>query len=120
MEKNQEPSIWEGKSTTATGSTDSERYLARLAKRAFLNFWSYSNPYTDEGKGKELCDFMVVFGNDVLIFSDKHCEFPKHENINVSWHRWFRAAIEKSANQLSGAASFIERFPERIFIDSAC
>jgi hypothetical protein len=120
MKKNHEPSIWEEKSTTAIGATDSERYLAKLAKSAFLNLWSYSNPYTDEGEGKELCDFMVVFGNDILIFSDKHCEFPKHEDINVSWHRWFRSAIERSANQLSGAASFIERFPTRIYIDAAC
>jgi hypothetical protein len=120
MKENRVPSIWEEKSTTAAVATDSERYLAKLAKSAFLNFWSYSNPYTDEGKGKELCDFMVVFGNDVLIFSDKHCEFPKHEDINVSWHRWFRSAIERSANQLTGAASFIERFPTRVYIDSTC
>jgi hypothetical protein len=120
MKENQEPSIWEEISSTAAIATDSERYLAKLAKRAFLNFWSYSNPYTDEGKGKELCDFMVVFGNDVLIFSDKHCEFPKHKDIKVSWHRWYRSAIKKSADQLIGAASFLERFSTRIYIDSNC
>ena len=120
MTKNDEPSIWEAKLATPAAVTASERYLAKLAKRAFLNLWSYSNPYTDEGEGKELCDFMVVFGNDVLLFSDKHCEFPKHDDINVSWHRWFRHAIKKSADQLSGAASFIDRFPTRIFIDSSC
>ena len=120
MKENHKPSIWEEKSSTAAIATDSERYLAKLAKRAFLNFWSYSNPYTDEGKGKELCDFMVVFGNDVLIFSDKHCEFPKHQDIAVSWHRWYRSAIKKSADQLIGAASFLERFSTRIYIDSTC
>ncbi|HEE9764454.1 hypothetical protein ACL6MW_01560 [Pseudomonas putida] len=120
MNKNYESSIWEAMSTASAMATDSERYLAKLAKRAFLNFWSYSNPYTDEGEGKELCDFLVVFGNDVLIFSDKHCKFPNHQDIKVSWHRWFRSAIKKSVDQLTGAASFIERFPTRIYIDSAC
>lgn len=102
------------------GATESERYLSKLARKAFLNFWSYSNPYTDENKGSELCDFMVVFGNDILLFSDKHCKYPKLENHETAWFRWYRSAIDKSVRQLSGAASFIKRFPNRIFIDSEC
>lgn len=101
-------------------TTDSERYLATLGRKAFLNFWSYSNPYTDEGGGKELCDFLVVFGNDIIIFSDKHCEFSQHDDIKVAWHRWYRSAIEKSVRQLLGAASFIDRFPNRIYLDPSC
>jgi hypothetical protein len=119
MKENQKSPIWE-KESSAGGATESERYLAKLARRAFLNFWSYSNPFTDEGDGKELCDFMVVFGDHIIIFSDKHCEFPKHDDIKVAWHRWYRSAIEKSARQLVGAASFVERFPERIYLDSDC
>lgn len=119
MEKKEKFPIWE-KESSAGGATESERYLAKMARRAFLNFWSYSNPYTDEGGGKELCDFLVVFGSDVIIFSDKHCEFPKHADIKVAWYRWYRSAIEKSAKQLAGAASFVERFPERIYLDSGC
>lgn len=119
MKENKNSPIWEGKSSDG-GATDSERYLAKLARRAFLNFWSYSNPYTDEGGGKELCDFMVVFGSDIIIFSDKHCKFPKHDDIKIAWYRWYRSAIEKSAKQLAGAASFVERFPERIYLDSDC
>lgn len=105
---------------TEMGATESERYLSKLARKAFLNFWSYSNPYTDENKGSELCDFMVVFGNDILLFSDKHCEYPIIENDKTAWYRWYRSAINKSVRQLSGAASFIKRFPNRIFIDSEC
>ena len=53
------------------GTTDSERALTRLARKAFLTLWSYPNVFTDEGRaggkgdGKELCDLLVVFGNDV-------------------------------------------------------
>lgn len=81
--------------------------------------------YTDEGRhgsgdGKELCDLLVVFGNDVILFSDKACMFTGHEDINVAWYRWYRRAIEKSAKQLNGAESWLKRFPERIFLDKDC
>ena len=118
MEEKGKSAIWQRASSE--GATESERYLSKLAKKAFLSFWSYSNPYTDEGGGKELCDFLVVFGNDIVIFSDKHCEYPKVKDDNVSWNRWYRSAIDKSSRQLVGASSFLERFPERIFLDSEC
>ena len=118
MNKVHSESIWQ--QTPSEGATESERYLSKLAKKAFLSFWSYANPYTDEGGGKELCDFLVVFGDDIVIFSDKHCEYPKNGNVHISWNRWYKSAIDKSARQLAGASSFIERFPERIFLDSEC
>jgi len=90
-----------------------------------LSLWSYPNVYTDEGRhgngdGKELCDLLVVFGNDVILFSDKACKFTTHEDINIAWSRWYRRAIEKSGKQLSGAESWIKRFPERVFLDRDC
>ncbi|KAL0630210.1 hypothetical protein Q9L58_010944, partial [Maublancomyces gigas] len=45
--------------------TESERYLNKLARKAFLSLWCYGNVHTDEGKksasgeGKELCDLFV-------------------------------------------------------------
>lgn len=84
------------------------------------------NVFTDEnrkggrGDGKELCDLMVVFGNDILLFSDKNCAFPPHPNINVAWSRWYRRAIKKSADQLLGAESWIRRYPNRVFLDRHC
>jgi len=116
---------WEN-AAQSEGITDSERYLTRLARKAFLSLWSYSNLYTDEGRskskgdGKELCDLLVVFGNNVLLFSDKHCEFPSHPDIKVSWSRWYRRAIEKSARQLRGAEAFIKAHPTRVFLDKGC
>jgi hypothetical protein len=118
MKKSHANAIWQ--KTSSDGATESERYLSKLARKAFLNFWSYSNPYTDEGGGKELCDFLVVFGNDIIIFSDKHCKYPAAENHNTSWKRWYKTAVNKSSRQLVGASSFIERFPERIYLDAEC
>lgn len=71
---------WE-RASAAEGITESERALTRLARKAFLSLWSYSNIHTDEGRrndkgdGKELVDLLVVFGNDVLLFSDKASTF---------------------------------------------
>lgn len=106
--------------------TDSERYLTALARRAFLTLWSYPNVFTDEGRskgkgdGKELCDLLVIFGNDILIFSDKQCEFIPHADVKVAWGRWYKRAIEKSANQLAGAKSWILRHADRLYLDRQC
>lgn len=116
---------WE-KAAEAQGTTASERALTRLARKAFLSLWSYPNVYSDEGRsqgkgdGKELVDLLVVFGNDVLLFSDKHCAFQTDIDVKVAWPRWYRRAIEKSARQLAGAESFLRRFPQRVFVDKAC
>src|SRR5712675_1108287 len=114
------------KAAEARGTTDSERALARLARKAFLSLWSYPNVYSNEGRsgrggdGKELTDLLVVFGTDVLLFSDKHCAFQEGTDIEVAWPRWYKRAVEKSARQLAGAESFLRRFPARVFLDKSC
>src|SRR5882672_267341 len=106
--------------------TPSEKYLDRLCLGTFLSLWSYPAIYRDQravgtnGDGKEVCDHLVVFGNDVIIFSDKHCQFPKGPDLVVSWKRWFRRAIESSAEQALGAERWIRQFPNRLFIDRLC
>lgn len=120
-----ETTPWE-QASAAEGTTASERALTQLAKRAFLSLWSYSNVFTDEGRfngkgdGKELCDLLVVFGNDVLLFSDKDCEYQSDTDVQVAWPRWYKRAVEKSAKQLAGAEKFIRAFPGRIFLDKQC
>lgn len=120
-----EKTPWE-KAATADGTTESERVLTRLAKKAFLSLWSYTNVYTDEGRasgkgdGKELCDLLVVFGNDVLLFSDKDCEYHANTDVKIAWPRWYKRAIEKSVKQLAGAEKFLRTFPNRVFIDKQC
>lgn len=116
---------WE-KAAEADGTTESERALTRLARKAFLTLWSYPNVYSDEGRsngkgdGKELVDLLVVFGNDVLLFSDKHCGFQSDVEIKIAWPRWYKRAIEKSVRQLAGAENFLRRFPSRVFVDKSC
>ena len=70
--------------------------------------------------GKEICDLLVVFENNIIIFSDKHCEFPNSGNLDLDWPRWYRRAIEKSARQLWGAERWIRDHPERVFLDAKC
>lgn len=114
------------KATDPVGSTPSEQYLARLCRSAFLSLWAHPNVFTDEGRkndrgaGKELCDLLVVFGHQVIIFSDKHCEYKETDNDAIDWKRWYRKAVEKSVRQLTGAASFMKRFPNRLYLDAAC
>jgi hypothetical protein len=107
------------------GVTESERYLAALADQTFLNLWSYPNTFIDKkgkngGDGKELCDLLVVCGDTVIIFSDKSIGWPEHQDVNVSWARWCRRAIEKSVDQIRGAERWLKQFPERVFIDRRC
>jgi len=111
----------------SSGSTGSERALAKLARETFLSLWSYPNVVRDEpqanGKGiigKEIADLLVVFEDDVVLFSDKDCVFPSTGNLDVDWSRWYRNAIDKSAKQLWGAERHIRARPERIFIDPKC
>lgn len=120
-----EQTPWE-KASAAEGTTESERALTRLAKKAFLSLWSYANVFTDEGRasgkgdGKELCDLLIVFGNDVLMFSDKDCEYHADTDVKVAWPRWYKRAVEKSSKQLAGAEKFARNFPKRVFIDAQC
>jgi len=110
----------------STGTTASEQYLARLCERTFLSLWSYPNVFRDQGQkngkgdGKELCDLLVIFGNDIIIFSDKSCAFPSSGDPNVDWSRWFRRSVLKSSEQVYGAERWIRQFPTRLYLDRGC
>jgi hypothetical protein len=110
----------------ADGATKTERYLARLCKRSFLSLWSYPGVFRDQGRekgkgdGKEVCDLLVVFENHVIIFSDKDCRFGSEGDLLVEWGRWFKRAIQKSAEQAWGAERWIKQFPKRLFLDCCC
>ncbi len=107
------------------GVTESERYLKVLCDRTFLSLWSYSGVYRDQisggrTEGKEVCDLLVVFENHVIIFSDKDCQFPNTAQLDLDWNRWFRRAIQKSADQVWGAERWIKQSQTRLFLDRAC
>lgn len=108
-----------------TGKTPTERHLAKLADKSFLNLWSYANVFNDKrpapkAQGQELCDLLVVCDPYVLVFSDKHVDWPGDENLQLSWTRWYKRAIAHSVRQIRGAQRWIEAYPERIFIDPDC
>jgi hypothetical protein len=65
------------------GLTPSERYLKRLCEKTFLSLWSFPNLF--KGPGDELCDMLVVYENDVIIFSDKSCAFPDTGSLELDW-----------------------------------
>ena len=110
----------------ADGVTASEQYLTRLCRKAFLYLWSFPNLYrdqgmaSDKGHGKELCDLVVVFGKDVLLFSDKHCEWPAKGDLDTRWSRWHKRAVLKSARQVCGAERWLLSHPDRVFLDREC
>jgi hypothetical protein len=107
------------------GSNASERLLADLGEQAFLNLWSYPNLFYDKkqgskGDGKELCDMLVVCGDDVIIFSDKHVKYQDDKPVEIAWPRFYRKAIEAAVVQINGADNWITRYPDKIFTDPAC
>lgn len=106
------------------GVTASERYLASLAEKSFLNLWSYPSPYRDQrklgiGDGKELCDLLVVCGQHIIIFSEKTIDWPSGAP-DVAWCRWAKRAIQSSAKQAKGAERWIIEHPQRIYLDREC
>lgn len=110
----------------ADGVTAAERLLKRLCDHSFLSMWSYSGVYRDQGRpnkkgdGKEVCDLLVVFENHIIIFSDKDCDFPNTGNPDLDWSRWYKKAVQKSAEQIWGAERWIMSHPELLFLDRKC
>lgn len=98
--------------------TASEAHLERLSRAAFLRIWSYPNPFN--GKGKELCDLLLVFGDDVVVFSDKHCALSPTDAPELAWARWYRKTVLSSAAQALGAGRWIKQNPARVFADARC
>lgn len=100
------------------GLTPSERMLAELCDRSFLKLWTYPNLF--KKPATELADLVVVFGNDVLIFSDKSCTYPETNDPALDWSRWYSRSIAASARQIGGAERWLRTYPDRVFIDAKC
>lgn len=71
-------------------------------------------------EGKEVADLIVAFEDDIIIFSDKHCEMSSSGDVRRDWNRWFRRAVARSAEQAWGAERWIRTFPDRLFLDKDC
>ena len=109
----------------ADGVTESECYLKHLCDRTFLSLWSYPGIYRDQDlskktEGKEVCDLLVIFENHIIIFSDKDCQFPNSDRLEIDWNRWFKKTVQKSADQVWGAERWIGQHRNRLFLDRSC
>jgi hypothetical protein len=106
---------------TTKSATSSERYLLTLARRAFLRMWVYPSLHVTDGqRSKELCDLLLIFGSEVVIFSDKNCHLAVgEEDTRLAWKRWYRKAVLASARQVAGAERAIAR-GDSVFEDSEC
>lgn len=40
--------------------------------------------------------------------------------MKVAWPRWFKKAVQKSAEQVGGAERWIKNFPNRLYLDKDC
>jgi len=106
------------------GVTASERYLHQLCKKSFLSLWSYVGIFRNQGNarggdGKEVIDLLVVFGNVVILFSDKVCTYPQAPS-DIAWKRWVKNTVFDGASQVFGAERWIRDFPNRLFLDRSC
>ncbi len=104
------------------GTTARERHLARLASDQFFGLWSYPGltRLAKKGVTKELSDLTVIFGDDIILFSDKDIAWPSHPDIQVAWSRWYRESILASATQLWGAAKYLRGPNPDIYLDASC
>jgi hypothetical protein len=58
----------------------------------------------DKGGGKELCDLLAVCGDDILIFSVKDIAWPKVDDPQVAWLRWYRSGAGVRRSNRRGRA----------------
>jgi hypothetical protein len=108
------------------GVNPTEQHLKRLADSAFLTPWGYPEVRNDKGRrdgkgdGDEVCDYLVIFENDVFIFSVKGSAFSESSDLATSWNRWFRRVVKESLGQIRGAERWLKTHPGRVFVDRAC
>ena len=91
--------------------TESEALVNKLCDKVFLSLWTIASPRGKE-EGKELCDALVVFDNNIVIISVKNIKYKETEKIEIGWNRWNKSAIEESIKQLKGAKRFLDTHDE--------
>lgn len=100
----------------AGGINQSERALAALADRSFLRLWTWPNLWMKQNS--ELADVLVVFGDHVVIFSDKGAAYPLTDDATLNWTRYYRRAVAQSAHQINRAETWMEKRPAQVFLDA--
>ena len=108
------------KISKSQGQTPTEASLARFCDNTFLKLWSYANPFNSDGK--ELCDLIAVFENHVFLFFDRESKTfdTSSQDISVIWERWKKKAIDRQIATADGAARYIQRCRDDIYLDQKC
>jgi len=98
------------------GQTRTEQYLSHLCDRTFLRPWSYANPF--KADGKELCDLIAVFENNVFLFFDRDSrKFDDGGDVLLTWERWKKEAITKQIRTARGAKRYVLSHRDQIYLD---
>ncbi len=99
------------------GQTPTEQYLAHLCDQTFLRPWSYANPF--KADGKELCDLIAVFENNVFLFFDRESrKFDQGGDVLLTWERWKKEAITKQIRTAAGAKRYVLNHRDQIYLDA--
>ena len=108
------------KISKSQGQTPTEASLARFCDDTFLKLWSYANPFKTDSK--ELCDLIAVFENHVFLFFDRESRTfdTSSQDINIIWERWKKTAIDRQIATADGAARYIQRCRDEVYLDQKC
>jgi len=82
----------------------------RIAFSSFIEHWCYPSPKDESGDKKEICDLLILFGENLIIISVKNYEFKDF------YSRYFRRTIEKAVKQIYGAERKLLNSDRDIFI----
>ena len=100
----------------SAGKTVTEQFLAGLCEKSFLKLWSYPNPHRDDGK--ELCDLLAVFENQVFIFVDRESRrLQSYDATLTDWNRWKREAVDAQVRSVHGVERYL-KMGRPVFLDS--
>ncbi len=84
--------------------------MSRIAYNSFLEHWCYPSPKDESGDKKEICDLLILFGDNLIIISVKNYKFKDF------YSRYFRQTIEKAVKQIYGAERKLFNRDKNIFI----
>lgn len=87
-----------------------EEFVNRIAFNSFIEHWCYPSPKDESGDKKEICDLLILFGDNLIIISVKNYEFKDF------YSRYFRRTIEKAVKQIYGAERKLLNSDKDIFI----
>ena len=87
-----------------------EEFVNGIAFNSFIEYWCYPSPKDEYGDKKEICDLLILFGNNLIIISVKNYEFKDF------YSRYFRQTIDKAVKQIYGAERKLFNNDRDIFI----